>query len=260
MFRLIVRCAFLSALLMFSASPVMATDGPAPPCDDATLSVFANPGEPASVRAWPAASLPASWIPPACLKWHDKNFAVLVAVAGRFDGVAKAAELLQRLAAVSRLTTIRYWSFSRKEWRTLLDKATALDAPDRARERTDFSSGELETARDYFMWQKENSPASGMILRTRFREISDRRLVFDQVNITASDILMITILEPYAFRTRYFMERESGSTWRYHSLTRFGTADQTLTEGQIASVINRSVAIFRYLGGLPMEREPPAAP
>lgn len=217
-------------------------------------------GEPASVQAWSRAALSATWNPPTCLRWPDNNFAVLVGVAGRLPDIADSTVLLQRLAAVSRLKTIKYWSFSRKRWRTLLDDAAALEGPGKARRRVDFKPEELIPGRSYFLWQKENSLASGVILRARFREISVDRIVFDQVNVTPSRIFTVTVLEPYAFQTTYFMERERGPVWRYYSLTRFGTADQELTQGQIASVMNRSAAIFRYLGGLPMDREPPAAP
>ena len=141
-----------------------------------------------------------------------------------------------------------------------LAETVALDGPDKALKRQDFGIGDIAAGRDYFMWQEENSPASGVILRTRFHELSAHRIVFEQVNLTASRILMVTVLEPYEYRAIHFIEREAGSVWRYYSLTRIGREGGSVSTDRIASTINRSVALYRYLGGLPMEREPPGAP
>lgn len=260
-----MRCILAAAVLFCcAAGPAVAADGPSPPCggrtDTKTDIKYADLGAPATLRVWRAGSLGALWTPPDCLEWSIGTFGVLIAVAGRFDGVPDTSRLLHRLATVSRLKTIRYWSFTRKKWRNLLTGAGALKSSDRTQERADFASHEFQTSHDYFTWQKENSLASGVVLRTRFKEISDRKIVFDQVNLTASRILTLTVLEPNGFQSRFFIEREYGDVWRYYSLTRFGAPERVLSDAQLASVINRNIAIYRYLGGLPMEREPPGAP
>lgn len=261
MFTVLLRCLLgVSLVASVCTDAATAGDGPIPPCAETTVPTYPILGEPAAVRTWSFAGLSSGWTPPDCLEWGNRNFAVLVTVAGRFGPAASSKTLLQRLANVSRLKTIRYWSYSRKEWRHLLDEAMALKGSDPNQIRADFDPTEFEPNRDFFMWQKENSLASGVVLATRFRDISKRRLIFDQINITASTILTMTILEPRAFQTTYFLERESDDVWRYFSLTRFGATGETLSKGEIASIINRSVALFRYLGALPMTREPAAAP
>lgn len=260
MFKRIARHAACTALIGVLTASAVAAEGPQPPCGGLPHPAYARLGEPAALREWRSDALPAGWTPAACLQWSDRDFAAVIAVAGRFDTVSNAPELLARLVSTSQLKTIRYWSYSRKTWRDLLAEAVALDGPDKALKRQDFRIRDIAAGRDYFTWQEENSPASGVILRTRFHEISEGRIVFEQVNLTASRILMVTVLEPYEYRATHFIEREAGAVWRYYSLTRIGRQGGSVTTDQIASMINRSVALYRYLGGLPMEREPPGAP
>lgn len=110
------------------------------------------------------------------------------------------------------------------------------------------------------MWQKENSIASGMVLEGQFNHLSTHKIVFEQVNLSPSHVLWSKVLAPREFETTYFLEKESAVVWRYYSLTRFGAVERPLSDGQLASVINRSVAIYRYLAGVSQDREPPAAP
>lgn len=57
----------------------------------------------------------------------------------------------------------------------------------------------------------------------------------------------------------YFLDRESENVWRYYSIVRIGkNANQILTRNE-SSAINRAVAFYRYMVGIPAEQEPPAA-
>lgn len=236
-----------------------AADGPRPPCEGRS-PVYPAIGAPAVVQVWRAETLPSPWRPPACLGWKVREFAALVSVAGRIDGVSDGDQLLGRLTSTSGLKLVRYWSFSRKRWRRLFDDVDTLTRPDEASKRDDLALGEIETGRNYFMWQKENNIASGMVFRGRFSHLSERRIVFAHVNVTASFILLVRAIAPGEFETVYFLDHEAGGMWRYYSLTRFGGTERKLPEGPLASLINRSVAIYRYLAGVPTDREPPAAP
>jgi hypothetical protein len=57
----------------------------------------------------------------------------------------------------------------------------------------------------------------------------------------------------------YFLDRESPDVWRYYSIARTGKNSSRLTVGHDASSINRAVAYFRRLAGIPTDQEPPAA-
>jgi hypothetical protein len=57
----------------------------------------------------------------------------------------------------------------------------------------------------------------------------------------------------------YFLDRESSDIWRYYSIARTGKNANGLATGHDASTVNRAVAFFRYLAGIPTDQEPPAA-
>jgi hypothetical protein len=57
----------------------------------------------------------------------------------------------------------------------------------------------------------------------------------------------------------YFLDRESADVWRYYGMTRTGRNASRLTTGHSSSSINRAVAFYRSLAGIPTDREPPAA-
>jgi hypothetical protein len=57
-----------------------------------------------------------------------------------------------------------------------------------------------------------------------------------------------------------FLDRESQDIWRYYSIMRTSRNASRLTAGSEASSINRAAAFFRYLAGIPTDKEPPASP
>jgi hypothetical protein len=57
----------------------------------------------------------------------------------------------------------------------------------------------------------------------------------------------------------YFLDRESDDLWRYYSIARTGRNASRLTAGHDASSINRAVAFYRAMAGIPTDQEPPAA-
>jgi hypothetical protein len=88
---------------------------------------------------------------------------------------------------------------------------------------------------------------------------SPDRLVFDSENITTMHYLLIPLFHPGDIQSIYFLERESQGIWRYYSIARTGKNANTLTAGHEASSVNRAVAFYRYLVGIPTDMEPPAA-
>jgi hypothetical protein len=57
----------------------------------------------------------------------------------------------------------------------------------------------------------------------------------------------------------YFLNRESDNVWQYYSMVRTGRNASRLATGHEASAINRAVAFYRSLVGVPTNQEPPAA-
>ena len=260
--RIPLRRALGAALLSFClASPGSGAAGePRPPCDAAPDPAHAPVGAPAAVRIWRAGELVAPWVPPGCLRWRTRGFAVLIAVSGRMAANDGHRRMIRRLTDTAGLSAVRYWSFTRKRWRPLFLEVVALEGPDPARRRADFTVDDIRAGRDYFLWQKENSLATGMIFRNRALEISENRLVLQQENVSPSYIAFLKVLGRRELETVAFIDRERGDVWRYYSLSRVGHDGETVADAGLASLVNRLVAGYRYLAGIPTDLEPPAAP
>jgi hypothetical protein len=71
--------------------------------------------------------------------------------------------------------------------------------------------------------------------------------------------LFITIFPPGEMQSIYFLDRESGNVWRYYSIVRTGKNANGLIAGNESSAVNRAVAFYRYLVGIPTDQEPPVA-
>ena len=55
------------------------------------------------------------------------------------------------------------------------------------------------------------------------------------------------------------LERRSPGVWTYYSLSRTSPEANPLARGHAASYLNRAVALFRSVAGIPTDQEPPAA-
>ena len=64
---------------------------------------------------------------------------------------------------------------------------------------------------------------------------------------------------PGDLQSMYFLDRESDNVWRYYSIVRVGKNANGLIAGNESSSINRAVAFYRYLVGIPTTQEPPGA-
>jgi hypothetical protein len=171
--------------------------------------------------------------------------------------------LASHLANVSQMTSIVYWSTTRKRWRPLFDEAIALERPDPGAVRGDFTTGDVVPGAELYSWLKDNNPTAGVVYRTTVRVLTPDRLAFETVNVTPikAKLLLFTreIAEPGEFRQLYFVQREQDDVWHFYSLYRIGRVT-TLAGASTASYRNRAEAYFRYLAGLDMSREPPASP
>jgi hypothetical protein len=93
----------------------------------------------------------------------------------------------------------------------------------------------------------------------RVAEASADRVVFDVENVSIMRYLFVTLFDPGEMQSVYFLDRESDSVWRYYSIARTGRDASRLATGHPSSSINRAVAFYRSLAGIPADQEPPAA-
>ena len=228
-----------------------AAEAPQPPCAGVPLPRYPDIDAPPAVRVWERSA----WNPPPCTGWQPLSQATVVATAARFGSAGGVDGLRRRIGAVSGLEGLRYWSTTSQRWQPLILTAWALSGPDLDRRRPDFSLDEIAAGRTLYLRQEDNIFGKAAY-RLRIREVSATRLVFAAENAGAIRYLGIPAFQPGDIQSICFLEQESKDAWRYYSLARFGGPAGLLNE---ASLINRAVASYRYLAGIPADREPPAA-
>jgi|tagenome__1003787_1003787.scaffolds.fasta_scaffold20791501_1 hypothetical protein len=250
----------LGVALALSGGECVAQSVPQPPCGGRPSPAYAEPGNLPAVRTWTGDELGADWTPAACTGWRPLPLRMLVAAAGRFRHQGTVENLLERFGAVSALTTIRYWSVSDQRWQNLITSASALAGPDAASRRSDFSVAEMRSGTDLYFAQHDNRSTGDVVYRLRVREVTPDRLVAETENASTVRYLLLPLAGPGDLQSLYFFERRSPDEWGYYSLARTGAGASSLTTGHEASYVNRAVALFRYLAGLPTDQGPPAAP
>ena len=232
---------------------------PQPPCGSVPFPPYPDLENSPAARAWDRAESGRDWTPPACTGWTDPGFTTLVVVAARFRHASGADGLLRRIGAISEHTGIRYWSTTHKRWQMLIINAHALSDATGDRRREDFSPGEMAEGRSLYFQQEDNLSGKATF-RMRIRNASPDRLAFDTENTGTMRYLLLPMFRPGGMQSITFLDRESQDVWRYYSITRTSRNASLLTAGYETSSINRAVAFYRYLAGIPTDKEPPASP
>jgi len=186
------------------------------------------------------------------------GFTTLVTTVARFRHNSEVEPLLRHIGAISELTGMRYWSTTHKQWQTLIVNAYALTDDQPGRRREDFLPDEMRQGKVHYFEQVDNLSGKA-VYRMHFAEVSADRLVVDVENVSTIQYLFITLFHPGEIQSVYFLDRESQDVWRFYSIVRTGTKANRLLMGNESSAVNRAVAFYRYLVGIPTDQEPPAA-
>jgi hypothetical protein len=245
--------------ILFCQVYAYAQSGPQPPCGMQPVPAYPVLDDTVVVKSWSKSDAGTDWRPPACTGWGTTGFTTLVTTVARFRHTSEAEGLLRRIGAISELVGMRYWSTTHKRWQTLIVDAHALTALQTSQRRSDFSPDEMKAGKVLYFEQVDNLSGKG-IYRLHIAEASADRIVFDVENVSTLHFLLLTAFHPGEMQSIYFLDRESENVWRYYTIVRIGkNANQMLT-GNESSAINRAVAFYRFMVGIPTEQEPPAAP
>jgi hypothetical protein len=249
----------ITTLALFTAilcceTPGHAASGPQPPCGSEPVPSFPDVDSAPATIVWDRFD----WTPPSCTGWAASGSASLVAVAGRFRHTTGVEGLRRRIGAVSGLTGLLYWSTTNRRWQPLVVDAYAVSAPSGDERRKDFSLDEVVEGRSLYLHQEDNLFGKATY-RIQIVSASAGRLVFATANSSAVQSFGITLFAAGEIQSICFLERESKDVWRYYSLARIGPQASLLLSGHQASLINRAVALYRHLAGIPADKEPPAS-
>jgi hypothetical protein len=235
----------------------LADSGPQPPCGNVSFPAYPEVDSPPATKFWDRSTLGRDWAPPHCTGWTTAGFATLAVTVGRFH-VSSGGELRRRIGAISELAGLLYWSTSHQQWQTLIVSANATAGPPAEQRRLDFPPDEIREGRDLYYQQTDNLSGKA-VYRMHILADSPDRLVFSTENIGTMRRLLVPLFHAGDIQAIYFLDRESENVWRYYSIVRTGRNSSSLAAGHEASAINRAVAFYRYLAGIPGNKEPPAA-
>jgi hypothetical protein len=246
---------FLLAPILLHQAIGNAQPGPQPPCGGDPVPTWPGQGASPAVKFWSESDFGRNWRPPACTGWTGVGFSTLVTTVARFSFSSGAEGLLRRIGAISELAGMRYWSTTHKQWQTLIVEARASNGSQR---REDFTPEEMKEGKDLYFEQTDNLSGDA-VYRMHISKVSADRLVFDVENVSTMRYFFVTLFHPGEVQSIYYLDRESDNVWRYYSIARTGRNASRLTVGHESSSINRAVAFYRCLAGIPTDQEPPAA-
>jgi len=153
---------------------------------------------------------------------------------------------------------MRYWSTTHKQWQTLIVDAYALTGSQSGQRRADFTPDEMKEGAVLYYEQVDNRTGQE-VYRMQIDEASTDRLIIDVRNVSTIRYLFVPLFPPGEVQSIYFLDRESEDVWRFYSIVRTGKNASRLVTGNESSAINRAVAFYRYMVGIPTGQEPPAA-
>lgn len=247
--------ALFFAVILLAAQPAFAQ--PVPPCRAGASTVvpaYGASGGPPAVATWQDIDLGGL---AECWGSLQGRMALVIALAGRFDGARSLADIAARLGAISASDGLLYWSTTDQRWRPLIAQAFAVDDPQTLRPRADFSAEEILSGRTLFFAQDDTRSTGRNVYSLAAREVGPDRLVVEIVNLSAVRFALLTLFEPRALRSLHFIERQAGGDWRYYGLSAVAAG---AVAGHEKSFVNRAGAFYRFLIGARGDAEPPLAP
>ena len=243
----------LATLLMLSLAatwPALAAEPPALPCGDEAFPIASAVGAPPAVAVWSGSDLGPDWRPPACTGWRPGSTRFAIAVAGQFNGPSTIDDILARVGGVSRLKSVRYWSVTGKKWKGLMSSVKAVTAVN-GKERADFSAAEIHSGQDFHFVVNDNTTYRGRVMQA-----TKDRVAFSVENLTPLKLMLVPLFHPGDIKFFCIIERRPDGAWSYHSLLRIDANATGM--GEDSSYVNRAVAYYRYVAGIPTDQEPPA--
>jgi hypothetical protein len=238
----------------------MASDRPAQPaCPSGGVSPVFPPLNAAPVaqatRASGGHAFPAG---ASCFEKSD-SAATWITVASTARTSASLNALIERFGSVSKLLPVQYWSTTEQKWRPLVLSASAVASTNPRIARADYSVAELVTGEDRYYSMADSRSGRAITYRLRLWPSQPTELVVESANVDAIRQWGVTLYAPGGLHTLYFLKKQSPDVWTYYSITRI-LPNSFLAEGHDKSFINRAVAVYRYIVGVPTDAEPPSAP
>jgi hypothetical protein len=140
----------------------------------------------------------------------------------------------------------------------MVTSASAITSANSRLPRADYSLADLVAGEDRYYSVTDSRSGRAVAYRLRLLQSQPTELLIETANVDAIRQWGITVYAPGGLHTLYFLKKQSPDVWNYYSITRIlpGTF---LAAGHDKSFINRAVALYRHIVGLPTDAEPPPA-
>ncbi len=255
--RLAVACLIGLGLAMPAAAQPD-RPAPVPPCAGGPAAPATRGGTDPVVTVWHAPALPENWQLAGCSGLELSSNAVLIEVAGHFRHDGDALSLLARLGKVSAQTGMIYWDVDQAGWRPLLLEATALAGPDPESRRADFTPAEMRPGAHLFMLYDDDEKPGPTVFETEVREAGPDGFVTVMRNVSAMTLMGFSIADPGGISSMLSVKQVAPGEFDYYALTAVALSSVAAAMTSDADHINRAVASYRFLAGIPGDRDPPA--
>ena len=110
---------------------------------------------------------------------------------------------------------------------------------------------------DLYFAQEDSRLSGEVIYRLRVLDDGPDRVAIAVENTTSVRYLLVPLFAPGDLRCTSYFERLSPGVWGYYAL--WGIRAGAQTSGHEASSINRALAFYRHVAGIPTDQEPPVA-
>lgn len=228
-----------------------------PPCEGTSPPAYGKAGGPPAILVWPESSLnKTAWAAAPCLHWGAGKMRMAVALAATLNA-SSLDELLSRFGALSQYKSIRFWSVMYETWDDFVASSGFVDGPQGQQVVPDHAPVDYVVGRDFYYF--ETSRAGRTIHRMTVRKRTADRIEIATENITPIRFAMATLFEPGALQSVTFFDRRGPSEWGYFQTIGVGLGSSFITVQSTSPYINRLTALYRYLAGIPTDRDPPAA-
>ena len=214
-----------------------------------------------NVGFWSGEALGRAWDPPGFTEWQAAPTSFVVALAGHFTDSRDVDAMLSRIGMISALPEVRYWSVTDKQWNTLFTRATSLSSANKSALRGDFSASEIHSGGEFYFLSADNRLQNETVTRLRVRDVGMQRIVLEMTNVSPLRWFAFTMVPAGDMQTLYFLDRQKDGSWQFYSVTRVLNASFLLSRlASGPSYMNRAIAMYRYIAGIPTDRDRPPTP
>ncbi|MGD9510258.1 MAG: DUF6675 family protein [Geminicoccaceae bacterium] len=253
------RAATLAGILWAAGSGLAAAgDGPRqPPCSVAAPPDWPRPSAEPVVTVWHPGALPPSWRLDGCARLTLPAEATLVGVVGRFHHQGDALSLLARLGQVSAQRQLRYWNVAAGRWLPLLADASPVTGAEHERRRPDFKLDELLAGKPLFLLYDDDESPGPVVFELEVADAGQDGFTATARSVTPMRLLGVTLAGPGDLGSVLAVRRLGPDEFGYYALSAAALSPFAMLTVPDSTLANRAVASFRFLAGIPSDREPP---